>query len=90
MSTIKTPWTPNVYPSSRRTDHVDVYKSESLGEVHVPDPYNWLEKDTSETDAWTTTQADFTRKYLDQNPFHGQLETQFRANFDYEKVCRPL
>ena len=49
-----TPWVPDRYPAARRSDHVDVYKSEEKGEVRVPDPYNWLEKDSEETDKWTT------------------------------------
>ena len=39
-----------------------------------------------ETDAWTTTQAEFTRKFLHQNPRRDELERQLRVNFDYEKV----
>lgn len=61
-----TPWTPNKYPFTRRSDHVDIYKSETKGHVHVPDPYQWLEKNTAETDEWVTAQEAFTRKHLDQ------------------------
>ncbi|KAH8102803.1 prolyl oligopeptidase [Phellopilus nigrolimitatus] len=90
MSSPKTPWTTNAYRPSRRSDHVDVYKSAAHGEVRVPDPYNWLEEPSEETDAWTTAQADFTRTYLDQNPRRADLERQLRANFDYEKFSRPV
>ncbi|KAI5122174.1 hypothetical protein M0805_007071 [Coniferiporia weirii] len=89
MASPKTPWTPNKYPLTRRSDHVDVYKSEKHGEVRVPDPYNWLEENSTETEAWTTTQADFTRQYLDQYPHRDDLERQIRANSDYEKFSRP-
>lgn len=82
-----TPWKPNQYPPTRRSDHVDVYKSEAKGEVRVPDPYNWLESDTEETDQWTTVQADFARKYLDQNSNRDKLEKEIRNNSDYAKVC---
>lgn len=88
MAPLKTPWKAQSYPSSRRSDHVDTYKSEKLGQVQVPDPYNWLEQNTPETDAWTTEQAEFTRKYLVQNPQLEDLERQLRANFDFEKVCK--
>lgn len=64
-----TPWVPNKYPLARRSDHVDEYKSESKGSVKVADPYQWLEKKTTETDEWTTTQENFTRAYLDVSSF---------------------
>lgn len=81
-----TPWTPNQYPPARRSDHVDVYKSEKQGEVRVTDPYQWLEEHTDETDAWTSAQDAFTRTYLDKNPDRAKLEKAIRENTDYEKV----
>ena len=81
-----TPWQPNTYPVTRRSDHVDVYKSESKGEVKVPDPYNWLEQNTEETDAWTTAQEKFTRQYLDQYSYRDKLEEEFKVNSNYAKV----
>lgn len=86
MSVSQTLWTA-AYPSSRRSDHVDVYKSEKHGEVRVPDPYNWLEQNSEETEQWTTIQADFTRKFLDQYPHRNDIENQLRDSFNYEKVC---
>lgn len=90
MTSLKTDWVANSYPQSRRSDHIDTYKSEKHGQVRVPDPYNWLEQNSQETDAWTTEQAGFTRKYLEQNPCREDLERQLRANFDYEKFSRPV
>jgi prolyl oligopeptidase len=81
-----TPWTPNQYPPARRSDHVDVYKSEKQGQVRVADPYQWLEEHTDETDAWTSAQDAFTRTYLDKNPDRLKLEKEIMANTDYEKV----
>lgn len=81
-----TPWTPNSYPTARRSDHVDEYKSEAKGLVKVADPYQWLEKNSAETDAWTTTQEAFTRAYLDQNVDRVKLENEIRSNTDYAKV----
>ena len=72
------------WPCARSVRHV--YKSESKGEVKVPDPYNWLEQNSEETDAWTTTQEKFTRKYLDQYSYRDKLEEEFRVNSDYAKV----
>jgi prolyl oligopeptidase len=81
-----TPWTPNRYPKARRSDHVDVYKSEKQGQVRVSDPYQWLEQQSQETDQWTTAQDQFTRSYLDTNPARSKLEQEIRANTDYAKV----
>lgn len=81
-----TPWTPHQYPHARRSDHVDVYKSEEKGQVCVADPYQWLEENTDETEAWTSTQEAFTRTYLDKNPDRAKLEKAIRENTDYAKV----
>ncbi|KAF9558232.1 prolyl oligopeptidase [Agrocybe pediades] len=85
----RTPWTPNQYPATRRSDHVDVYKSTSRGEVRVPDPYQWLEENTEETDKWTSAQEAFTRSYLDKNPDLPKLEKAFRECTDYAKFSAP-
>jgi hypothetical protein len=85
---MSTPWKPNQYPRARRSDHVDIYKSEKQGEVRVHDPYQWLEEPTEETDKWTTAQDAFTRSYLDKNPDRTKLEQEIRANTDYAKVRR--
>ncbi|KAH0836753.1 prolyl oligopeptidase [Lanmaoa asiatica] len=84
-----TPWTPNQYPPARRSDHVDVYKSEKQGQVRVADPYQWLEEPTDETDAWTSAQDAFTRSYIDKNHDRAKLEKEIRANTDYEKFSAP-
>ncbi|KXN84219.1 Prolyl endopeptidase [Leucoagaricus sp. SymC.cos] len=82
-------WTPNSYPKARRSDHFDTYQSASKGTVRVHDPYNWLEKHTEETDAWTTEQERYTRAFLDQNPDRNRLEEAFRASVDYAKFGAP-
>ena len=81
-----TPWIPNDYPPARRSDHVDEYKSESKGIVKVPDPYQWLEKNSPETEEWTTAQDSFTMKYLHQNKDRKRLEDEIRSNTDFAKV----
>lgn len=80
------PWTPNSYPQTRRSDHVDIYKSATRGQVGVPNPYNWLEENSEETDRWTHLQDSFTRSYLDKNPDRQRLETVFYSVNDYAKV----
>lgn len=52
----------------------------------MPDPYQWLEEDTHETDKWTSAQEAFTRAYLDKNTDRQHLEDAFRASMDYAKV----
>lgn len=81
-----TPWVPNNYPPARRSDHVDVYKSASKGTVSVPDPYQWLEEYTEETDKWISAQEAFTKAHLQKNPDHKKLETAFRNSMNYAKV----
>ena len=81
-----TPWIPGNYPPTRRSDHIDVYKSAARGEVRVADPYQWLEEYSDETDKWTTSQEVFTRTYLDQNTDRKKLEDALRASMDYAKV----
>lgn len=87
-SAMATAWTPNTYPPARRSDHTDVYKSESKGEVRVHDPYEWLEHNTEETDRWLTAQEAFTRQHLDKNTDRQNLENEIRKNTDYAKVSQ--
>ncbi|KAF8164897.1 prolyl oligopeptidase [Crassisporium funariophilum] len=84
-----TSWTPNAYPPARRSDHVDIYKSASRGEVHVADPYQWLEEYTDETEKWTSAQQAFTRKHLDKNSHCPRLEKVFQAANDFAKFTAP-
>lgn len=87
---LPTPWAPGCYPPTRRSDSVETYKSASIDlDVHVPDPYEWLEEDSLEVDEWTTAQAAFTQAYLDQNAERQKLEDKFRASKDYAKVITP-
>jgi prolyl oligopeptidase len=83
---LPTPWSPNSYPPTRRSDHVDVYESASRGEVQVPDPYQWLEENSNEVDQWTTAQTAFTEAYLNKSADRQKLENKFRASQDYAKV----
>jgi hypothetical protein len=86
-----TPWMPGDYPPTSRSDHVDIYNSALKREVHVPDPYQWLEENSDEVDNWTTAQAAFTQAYLDQKADTKRLKDKFRAGMNYAKVItRPL
>jgi prolyl oligopeptidase len=81
-----TPWIPDSYPPTHRSDHVDVYQSASSGEVQVSDPYQWLEENSDQVNEWTTAQTTFTHAYLNKNPDKQKLEDKFLASKDYAKV----
>ncbi len=79
-------WTPHGYPHTRRSDHVDVYRSGAAGEVKVSDPYVWLEKDGEEQENWLAAQEALARNFLDSYPYRARLEEEIKASTDYEKV----
>ena len=73
------------YPVTRTVDHVDVYHG-----TKVPDPYRWLEDDTSpETKAWVEAQNKVTFAYLDKIPYRAQLTERLKRLYDYEKYSAP-
>ena len=74
------------YPPTHRSDHIDVYQSEAQGEVKVPDPYAWLEKDGEERKRWLASQEALARKLLDSHPDRTTLEEEIRSSTDYERV----
>ena len=74
------------YPPARRSEVIDVYKSETRGEVEVPDPYQWLEGTTEETHNWKTAQEALMKQYLERNLNRQLLEDDIRSNTDYAKV----
>jgi len=86
----KSNWRPGTYPATRRSDHVDTYASETRGKVTVHDPYEWLEHDTKETQDWVTSQEQYTRKFLDANPYRQRLEDEIRKSTNYERVGLPF
>jgi prolyl oligopeptidase len=73
------------YPMTRKSDHVDTYHG-----TKVPDPYRWLEDDTSaETAAWVTAQNNVTFPYLEKIPFRKSLTERVLKLNDYEKFTAP-
>jgi prolyl oligopeptidase len=73
------------YPMTRTVDHVDTYHG-----TNVPDPYRWLEDDTSpETAKWVEAQNAVTFAYLEQIPFRGQMKTRLQKLYDYAKYSAP-
>ena len=81
-----TTWTPDNYPLTRRSDHVDVYESAANGQVAVPDPYCWLEKRTDEVEKWVAAQGLLARSYLDQNPDRQKFGDLLRSCMNYPRV----
>ena len=79
-------WIPHCYPPTHRSDHIDVYQSEAQGEVKVPDPYAWLEKDGEERKQWLASQEALARQFLDSHPGRPMLEEEIRSSTDYERV----
>ena len=73
------------YPVTRTVEHVDTYHA-----TKVPDPYRWLEDDTSvETAAWVEAQNKVTFAYLDKIPYRAALTKRLKSLFDYAKFGSP-
>ncbi len=73
------------YPVTRTVDHVDTYHG-----TKVPDPYRWLEDDTSaETAAWVEAQNKVTFAYLETIPYRAALTKRLNALYNYAKFSSP-
>jgi prolyl oligopeptidase len=71
---------------TRKSDHIDTYHG-----IAVPDPYRWLEDDTSaETAAWVEAQNAVTYPYLERIPFRAALRARVLELNDYEKYSAPM
>lgn len=74
------------YPSTPKVDTVDTYFG-----TKVPDPYRWLENDTSSaTAAWVEAENKITNSYLNQIPFRKELLKRLTELADYEKIGAPF
>jgi len=85
--TAPTPEPPKMtYPTTKKVDHVDTYHG-----VAVPDPYRWLEDDTSaETAAWVEAQNRVTFAHLETIPFRAALTDRLEQLFNYPKYGEPF
>jgi prolyl oligopeptidase len=73
------------YPETKRVDVVDNYFGTS-----VPDPYRWLEDDTSpEVAAWVAAENKVTFGYLDKIPYRAQLKERLTTLLNYPKYSAP-
>jgi prolyl oligopeptidase len=75
------------YPQTKKDSTV---KDTYFGTV-VPDPYRWLENDTSaETAAWVKAENDVTQNYLSQIPFRDAIKARYEKLYNYEKYSAPF
>jgi len=74
------------YPVSKKVDVVDDYFG-----TKVPDPYRWLEDETSaDTKAWIEDQNKVTFAYLDRIPYREKLKTRLTQLFNYPRISAPF
>ena len=75
-----------IYPESKKSAHTDRYHG-----VDIPDPYNWLEIDTSaETRAWINEQNKTTNSYLEKIPFRNKIRKRLDDLMNYPRQSAPL
>jgi len=73
------------YPETKKVDIVDNYFG-----TEVPDPYRWLENDTSqEVREWIKKQNKVTFNYLEKIPFREKLKKRLSEIWNYKKVRTP-
>lgn len=74
------------YPATKKDSSV---KDDYFGRM-VPDPYRWLENDTSaETGAWVKAENEVTQRFLEQIPFREGIRKRYSHLFNYEKFSAP-
>ncbi len=74
------------YPISTKVDTVDTYFGEA-----VPDPYRWMENDTTKQVAdWVKDQNSVTFGFLEKIPYRDQIKKRLEALNNYEKVGSPF
>lgn len=75
------------YPVTEKDTSV---KDNYFGTI-VPDPYRWLENDTSmKTAKWVKEENTVTQEYLDQIPFRKAIQKRCEAIYNYEKYSAPF
>ncbi len=73
------------YPVTAKSDHVDQYFGED-----VPDPYHWLESDTSKaTMDWVEAENKVTFGYLDKIKWREDLKKRLQSLINYERISAP-
>lgn len=74
------------YPATAKGGVVDDYFG-----IKVPDPYRWLEDDTSEaTKAWVVAENKVSDNYLSQIPYREEMKKRLEFLWNYEKYSAPF
>ena len=74
------------YPKTAKGDVIDDYFG-----TKVPDPYRWLENDTSaETRAWVIEENKVTDNYLSKIPYRDEIKKRLEILWNYEKYSAPF
>lgn len=78
---------PDALPETRRQpESVDTFYGTA-----VPDPYRWLENDTSaETEAWVKKQNEVAFGYLEKIPYRDTLHQRLMELQNYERYSAPF
>ena len=73
------------YPSTMKGEVID-----TLFGIPVPDPYRWLENDTTrETAAWVASENEVTFGYLKNIPFRDVIRKRLDELQNYERLTAP-
>ena len=73
------------YPETKTVDTVDTYFGTA-----VPDPYRWLENDTTqETADWVKSQNDVTFGYLSSITYRDKIKSRLEKVYNYERLSAP-
>lgn len=76
---------PYDYPDTRKVDTADEYFG-----TKVPDPYRWLENDTSQQVArWVKAQNEVTFNYLKNIPYRDDIAKRLKEIWNYERMSVP-
>ncbi len=74
-----------VYPATRTVDSADVYFG-----TKVPDPYRWLENDTTaDTRSWVGDENKTTEDYLARIPFRAGIKKDLTGLINYARMSAP-
>jgi prolyl oligopeptidase len=74
-----------LYPETKKVDSVDVYFG-----TEVPDPYRWLENDTTKATAeWVAAQNEVTFGYLKNIAFRDAVRKRLDEVQNYERISAP-
>ena len=82
---------PPVERLSYPTVHQDSLAGDTLHGSFVPDPYRWLENDTSaETKTWVGEQNSVTNAYLEKIPFRDAIAKRYEELYNFPKLGGPM